>query len=497
MELETQIKEIRHQLNEQLRCVDQRFENHYCMVWELQDFYQRRAEVELEYARNLDKLVKQVLLRHRSEKQRREQWPTYSTYRLWQTLLGVTTKQSRCHTTLAEIFSNTLTTKFSQCLDDMQRIYKKSRELAVGTHGELTKVATELHNSMKSYHIYHEQNRQTRTKLERVQSEKVKIEQEAKKNLPSKRVQRYEKQTEKHANKYSESHAKATKARNEYILSMVSANASIRKFIVDDLPELINTMDYGYHVSLGQTMMTAVNAEQYSCRSQQDSLELLATKAKELNQREDRQAFLQLNHQIFSLPKKFEFQAHKGDTESEVSASIAVLDDLTDRLNACSDRLHTLKLENEEIWKTLETTDNAIMDRLIASAVDVATFFATATDKEPVKPVVDAEKQKAERLETEQFYVNKFREYQYNNNMVARLQARCTVIEKALVSCKGGQARPLSVMPKRKRPLGKYALEARPKLFGGSIEEYVQVCFAHLCAGVGFLPVLMCSLASL
>jgi len=40
------------------------------MVWELQDFYQRRAEVELEYARGLDKLVKQIMVRHRSDKQR-------------------------------------------------------------------------------------------------------------------------------------------------------------------------------------------------------------------------------------------------------------------------------------------------------------------------------------------------------------------------------------------------------------------------------------------
>jgi len=62
--------DIRHQLNEQLRCLDQRLECHYCMVWELQDFYQRRAEVELEYARGLDKLVKQIMVRHRSEKQR-------------------------------------------------------------------------------------------------------------------------------------------------------------------------------------------------------------------------------------------------------------------------------------------------------------------------------------------------------------------------------------------------------------------------------------------
>ena len=45
--------------------------------------------------------------------------------------------------------------------------------------------------------------------------------------------------------------------------------------------------------------------------------------------------------------------------------------------------------------------------------------------------------------------------------------------------------RPMSVLPKRKRPLGKPALEARPKLFGGSIEEYVQVRGEHgLCVFV-------------
>jgi hypothetical protein len=43
-----------------------------------------------------------------------------------------------------------------------------------------------------------------------------------------------------HQNKFSESNAKATRARNDYILSMVTANAAIRRFIVDDLPELIN-----------------------------------------------------------------------------------------------------------------------------------------------------------------------------------------------------------------------------------------------------------------
>ena len=75
-------------------------------------------------------------------------------------------------------------------------------------------------------------------------------------------------------------------------------------------------MDYGYHVSLGQVTMACIAAEEFVCQTRDVSLQNLASKAKELNQREDRQAFLQLYHKIFSLPRKFEFQPHKGDTVS-------------------------------------------------------------------------------------------------------------------------------------------------------------------------------------
>jgi len=56
---------------------------------------------------------------------RREQWTAFSTYKMWQTMLGVTMKESRNHGILAETFNNILTSKFTQLLDDMQRVYKK------------------------------------------------------------------------------------------------------------------------------------------------------------------------------------------------------------------------------------------------------------------------------------------------------------------------------------------------------------------------------------
>ena len=93
---------------------------------------------------------------------RREQWPSYSTYRLWQTMLELTTKQSRSHNALADVFSSVLTSKFSQILEDMQRIYKKvfivfiHNNIKQGTHANfciLIKIANHPYStSVNTWH---------------------------------------------------------------------------------------------------------------------------------------------------------------------------------------------------------------------------------------------------------------------------------------------------------------------------------------------------------
>ena len=40
------------------------------MVAEMQEFYRRKAELEIEYSRNLEKLVKSTWARHKQEKQK-------------------------------------------------------------------------------------------------------------------------------------------------------------------------------------------------------------------------------------------------------------------------------------------------------------------------------------------------------------------------------------------------------------------------------------------
>jgi len=60
--------DVRQQLSEQLRCLDARLDGHVTLLGDLHDFYRRRSEVELEYSRSLDKLVRQAASRHKTER---------------------------------------------------------------------------------------------------------------------------------------------------------------------------------------------------------------------------------------------------------------------------------------------------------------------------------------------------------------------------------------------------------------------------------------------
>lgn len=64
------ILDLRLQLQEQLKCLDSRVETQVLLTNELQDFFRKKAEIELEYSRNLDKLAKSFALRQKELKQR-------------------------------------------------------------------------------------------------------------------------------------------------------------------------------------------------------------------------------------------------------------------------------------------------------------------------------------------------------------------------------------------------------------------------------------------
>ena len=62
--------DIRVQLNDQLKNLDGRVEIQQGIVSEFNDIFRRRAEIESNYSKELDKLAKLITNRHKEHKQR-------------------------------------------------------------------------------------------------------------------------------------------------------------------------------------------------------------------------------------------------------------------------------------------------------------------------------------------------------------------------------------------------------------------------------------------
>lgn len=60
--------EVRAQLVEQLKCLDQQCELRVQLLQDLQDFFRKKAEIEVDYSRNLEKLAERFLTKTRSNK---------------------------------------------------------------------------------------------------------------------------------------------------------------------------------------------------------------------------------------------------------------------------------------------------------------------------------------------------------------------------------------------------------------------------------------------
>jgi SLIT-ROBO Rho GTPase activating protein len=64
------VSEIRSQLSDQLRCLEQRTETQVSLLNEVHEYFRRRAEIDAEHARQLDKLAKSIMQKHKNEKNR-------------------------------------------------------------------------------------------------------------------------------------------------------------------------------------------------------------------------------------------------------------------------------------------------------------------------------------------------------------------------------------------------------------------------------------------
>ena len=133
--------------------------------------------------------------------------------------------------------------------------------------------------------------------------------------------------------------------------------------------------------------------------------------------------FLEMNEQAFMLPKKFEFLPVRRD-ESELIQE-HVLDELKSRQKKIAERISSLQKESEEVWSHLETAEKNLLEIVSCADYDTSRYFAEDTgnpmgaQSEAAESI--AREQELDRMETEQIYISKFREYILNSNRLGKL----------------------------------------------------------------------------
>uniref|UniRef100_A0A4W3IB24 SLIT-ROBO Rho GTPase-activating protein 1 n=1 Tax=Callorhinchus milii TaxID=7868 RepID=A0A4W3IB24_CALMI len=450
-EYETQVKEIRVQLVEQLKCLEQQTEMRVQLLQDLQDFFRKKSEIEMEYSRNLEKLAERFMAKTRSTKdhqQYKKDQNLLSPVNCWYLLLNQVRRESKDHATLSDIYLNNVIMRFMQISEDSTRLFKKSKEIGFQLHEDLMKVLNELYTVMKTYHMYHAESISAESKLKEAEKQEEKqigkdpvfnIRLEEKHQRRSS-VKKIEKMKEKRQAKYSENKLKSIKARNEYLLTLEASNNSVFKYYVHDLSDIIDCCDLGYHASLNRALRTFLSAEYNLETSRHEGLDIIENAVDNLDPRNDKQRFMEMYNTAFCPPIKFEFQSHMGDEVCQVSAQQPVQAELMLRYQQLQSRLTTLKIENEEVKKTMEATLQTIQDMVTIEDYDVSECFQHSRSTESVKSTVSETylskpsiaKRRANQQETEQFYFMKFKEYLEGSNLIMKLQAKHDLLHRTL-----------------------------------------------------------------
>ncbi|XP_066559374.1 SLIT-ROBO Rho GTPase-activating protein 2 isoform X5 [Amia ocellicauda] len=463
-EYETQVKEIRAQLVEQLKCLDQQCELRVQLLQDLQDFFRKKAEIEVDYSRNLEKLAERFLAKTRSTKdhQFKKEQNVLSPVNCWNLLLSQVKRESRDHATLSDLYLNNIIPRFVQVSEDSGRLFKKSKEVGLQLQEDLMKVLNELYTVMKTYHMYNTDSMNAESKLKEAEKQEEKqmgrsVKQEDRqsprspdsltsvrieeKHVRRSSVKKIEKMKEKRQAKYTENKLKAIKARNEYLLALEATNCCVFKYYIHDLSDIIDQCcDLGYHASLNRALRTYLSAEFNVESSKHGGLETIENAAENLDANMDKQRLMEMYNNVFCPPMRFDFQSHMGDSVGHMCAQQPLQSELLQRCQQLQSRLSTLRIENEEVKKTMEATLQTIQDMVTIEDFDVTDCFQYSNSMESVKSTVSETfmskpslaKRRANQQETEQFYFTKLKEFLEGRNLITKLQAKHDLIEKTL-----------------------------------------------------------------
>ncbi|KAM8934231.1 rho GTPase-activating protein 4 [Pelodytes ibericus] len=489
---------IRSQLAEQLKWLDGQVDFRQQLLQDMSEFLRRKAEINLEYSRSLEKLSDRFSSKIRNSKEHhsfRKEQHLLSPVNCWYMILNQTRQESRDHAALSDVYTSHLIPRLTHIGEDLSRLAKKGKEVGMQQQEDLLKLVSELQGAMKTYQLYHNDCLNSEHKLREAEKQEEKrtgrVSEQTASSPVADRGQRRsslkksERLVEKRLKKYLENSQKSTKARNEYLINLNTVNANLNNYYISDVSDLIDCCDLGYHLSMGKTLRVYLQAEERAQASRQQGFQSIEGALDNLDAQADKNKVMELRSDAFCPPARFEFQPHEGDEVCDVRSEPLLHQELITRFEHIQSRLASEHLETEEINKTLKATLQALLDIIGTEDFDVLDAFQSSQSTESLKSTgsdtsskTSTAKRRANQQDTENFYVAKFQKYLAGRSTICKLQAKRDQLKEAIAKAAVSESNvsglqsstSKSLRMKRPRPSSQYNY----KLFNGDLEEFVQ-----------------------
>ncbi|XP_063288221.1 F-BAR and double SH3 domains protein 2 isoform X4 [Pelobates fuscus] len=284
------------------------------LLEDMRTFSQKKAAVEREYAQTIQKLASQYLKKEWPAVKPDERSEYRSIYTVWKSFLEGTMQVAQSRINICENYKNLIYEPARTVKLYKEQQLKRCVDQLTKFQNELQETVKDLAKAKKKYFEAEQ--------MAHVMREKADIDAKSKLSLFQSRIS-LQKANVKLKARRSECNAKATHARNDYLLTLAAANAHQDRYYQTDLANAIKALDGNVYEHLKDYLTAFSRTELETCQAVQNTFQyLLETSNRAFMQLKfpssvmrdyNLQLFVQENT-VFHKAHPFQFQPSDSDT---------------------------------------------------------------------------------------------------------------------------------------------------------------------------------------
>ncbi|KAE8627905.1 hypothetical protein XENTR_v10007212 [Xenopus tropicalis] len=313
-------QELKNIHSEQMTKLQAKHQAECDLLEDMRTFSQKKAAVEREYAQTIQKLASQYLKKEWPAVKPDERSEYRSIYTVWKSFLEGTMQVTQSQINICENYKNLISEPARTVKLYKEQQLKRCVDQLTKIQAELQETVKDLAKAKKKYYEAEQ--------MAHAMREKADIDAKSKLSLFQSRIS-LQKANVKLKARRSECNAKATHARNDYLLTLAAANAHQDRYYQTDLANAMKALDGNVYDHLKDYLMALSRTELEKCQAVQNTFQyLLETSSRAFMQLKfpssvmrdyNLQLFVQENL-VFHKAQPFQFQPCDSDTSRQLES---------------------------------------------------------------------------------------------------------------------------------------------------------------------------------